>query len=297
MLLKMGFSIKTADEMISNAIAPLLLQIKSLENELMNLRISPPLLQIKSLKNELMNLRMANIQLESRFSLLERRNDDSEQYSQRLNLIVDGVKIRGNETPDDIKAKVFKEIDHLGVEIDDIEIDRAHRIERPFKDQHGRLQQPVIVRFISWGARNLLYQARKRSSLRMRPHLTRRRERTLQDARDKIDSYDHVREAVSYVFVDRNCTLQAKSTDGKLYGFSTETEFDSVVNFINGHGKTKKIHPEMDLKYPRTFFNQKDSALNSPLALDASTPNTQLYSDVASPGSPTKISTVDPLHL
>ena len=269
----MGFSTVTAENMIAAAIAPLLLQIKTLQKELMTLR-------------------MSNLQLETRFSLLERRNDDSEQYSQRLNLIVDGIKVRGNETPDDIKDKVLNEIDNLGIEIDDLEIDRAHRIERPSKDQRGNLHQPVIVRFISWGARNLLYQARKRSALRMRPHLTGRREKILQDARDKIEKYDHVREAVDFVFVDRNCKLQAKCTDGRLLGFSSETEFDSVVNFVNGRTKYNKIHPRYEQKYNQTYFNPNDIVQNLPLATAEDDGNAStLYSNVASPGSPTKLVT------
>ena len=83
---------------------------------------------------------------------MDRRNDDNEQYTQRLNLIVDGVRMNRNETPDDTRDKILNEIDRLGIEIDDLEIDRAHRIEHPYRDQRGHLQQPVIVRFISWGA-------------------------------------------------------------------------------------------------------------------------------------------------
>ena len=46
------------------------------------------------------------------------------------------------------------EMDYLDAPIQPIEIDRAHRTGTKYKDRNGKWQQPVLMKFNSWNARN-----------------------------------------------------------------------------------------------------------------------------------------------
>lgn len=293
----MGFSKETCERIVSTAV-----------DAAIDAAVEPLLVRIAALEQKLKVQQRSHQQLELRVNLLDRRNDDGEQYTQRLNLILDGVRMYRDETPEDIRDTILREVDRLEIEIDDLEVDRAHRIDLPYRDQRGYLQQPVIVRFISWGARNTFYQARKWSRFRMRPHLTARRENVLDDAREKIRVYDHVRDAIQFVFADKNCKMQAKCLDGRILGFSTKTEFDSLVSYIHGTIH-KSVIPEIAMKYDRTGYTIDDKTWsvintplpNSPLVIIApSSPSTTniSYASAASPASPTKpiiVDAVEPL--
>ncbi len=171
------------------------------------------------------------VRISSTFSnLLERRVDDGDQYCCRLNLLIDGIPIKRGESPSSIRTTIWNEINRLGVDINKCEVDRAHRAEHPFYDRNGIKQQAVIVRFVSWSARDKLYQARKNSNLHMRPDMTDRRREVLHHARDKIAAHasSGSEKLIDFVGVDRNCRLFLRSVGGKLQNFSSELEFDQL---------------------------------------------------------------------
>ena len=97
-------------------------------------QIDPLMTKIRNLELNRDEMLVKNCHLLAKIGLLERRIDDLDQYSKRQNLILDGVHMRKNETPDNIRNAVIAEIERLGLEIDDTEIDQAHRIEQPYKD-------------------------------------------------------------------------------------------------------------------------------------------------------------------
>ncbi len=168
------------------------------------------------------------VRVSNHFSeLLERRIDYGYQYCRRLNLMVDGIPIKRGETPSSIRSSVMDEINRLGLNIANCEVDRAHRAEHSYY-RNGVKQQPVIVRFVSWSARDKLYQVRKDSNLHFRPDMTDRRRNILQHARQEIaaraESGDP--KLVEFVGMDRNCRLFMRSAAGSMYHFSTELEFD-----------------------------------------------------------------------
>ena len=117
--------------------------------------------------------------LEEKMTLLERKCDDIDQYSRRLNLIVDGIRIRWNDSPSSILKTIRVEATRLKLPVNDWEICRAHRISSAFIDDYGVRQQAVIVRFVGWGARDAVYQARHDSKFRYRADLTYERQSTL----------------------------------------------------------------------------------------------------------------------
>ncbi len=167
-----------------------------------------------------MNARIAQIERENmilqnrlraaaNFSdLLERRIDDGDQYARRLNLLVDGVPTKRGESPDSIRSTLENEFKRLGCAVAGFEIDRAHRAERPFY-RDGVRQQAVVVRFISWNARDRVYQRRKDSTLQFRPDMTERRRDILYTARRDAAARDALsgKKIVDFVGMDKNCRV------------------------------------------------------------------------------------------
>ena len=78
--------------------------------------------------------------------LLRRKLDDTEQYTRRPNLIVDGIPVTPGESPATLRKKLLAEIHKLKIEVDERDVDRIHRHETPSHDQKGNKIQPVIVR-------------------------------------------------------------------------------------------------------------------------------------------------------
>ena len=108
--------------------------------------------------------------------LLERKLDDTEQYTRRLSLRINGID-DGRESDDDCLSKVKDEISKLGVTVADCEFDRAHRVGRKTDTQGTRVQsRQMIVRFTSWRARTLVYRHRsKEGNVRFYIDQTKRR--------------------------------------------------------------------------------------------------------------------------
>ena len=98
--------------------------------------------------------------------------DDNEQYSRRTSLRLNGIAKDFNETNDDIVEKVEKEVKRLNLTIDDYDLDRAHRTGRSYVDKNGKRQQPILVKFTSWYARDQMFKSRKCSNFYMKADLT-----------------------------------------------------------------------------------------------------------------------------
>ena len=160
--------------------------------------------------------------------LLRRRLDDTEQYTRRPNLIIDGVRVKRGETPTSLRKTILAEIDWLGIDISDTDIDRVHRHEDPYYDHKGNKVQPLIIRFTTWYARNELYRSRSYSQYRYRADLTSRRQQILDFAHNQR-ALAPTRNVVDFVSVDRNCRLIFRSTDGKIHSFSSKAEFKTIV--------------------------------------------------------------------
>ena len=233
--------------------------------EMINDQLDPLIAEIQNLKKEREIQLALNCHLESKLSLLARRVDDGEQYVKRQNFIIDGVPLKRGETPDTIHKFVLQEIHKLGLDIDDYELDRAHRIDSPYDDGWGR-KQPVIARFTSWSSRNLMYQARKKSRFWCSADLTPRRQAILEKARKMIDELEHVGSCIDYAFVDKNCILQAHSRDGRLFGFSSVLEFAELPAYIDNTSQPRnRPHPGFEHMYDRTFYTNSDNIVHPKL--------------------------------
>ena len=83
--------------------------------------------------------------LKERIDLLEKKSDDSEQYSCRNCLLVHGVEEQEQENTNNIVLNVIKE--HLDIELLVKDLDRSHRIG---KSNSKSKRRPIIVKFISY---------------------------------------------------------------------------------------------------------------------------------------------------
>ena len=103
--------------------------------------------------------------------------------------------------------------------------------------ENGTRKQAVLCRFVSWGARDRFFSARKESRFYMKANLTPRRTETLACAQQEVgDLNSRAHDLLLYVYADRNCKLDAAYNDNtgkkRHLGFSTSEEFDRQLDFI-----------------------------------------------------------------
>ena len=147
-------------------------------------------------------------QLEWSYSLLERKADDHESYLRRQNLRIFGIPepVDRKENGEACLKKVKEEIAKLDVPLDlDVAIDRAHRIGPVKKDDKGKtVDRPMIVRFISWRARTIVYRNRPkyepnvRNKVRVFTDLTKRRFQLKKHAIERVQGNANVK----FVYAD-----------------------------------------------------------------------------------------------
>ena len=227
------------DEKIKNAVAEALLNaglptkddltgiISNLEKKIMNsiknviqVVTKPLLAKIETLEGKLQVY-------EAHLKDLEKRVDDTEQYSRRSCIRIYGVPLSEKETSTDCLSKVKDVFSRLSVEVPGDCIDRAHRIGRVKKNSETKKsEQAVIVKFNSWEKRVAVYRARKElNDVAIQLDLTPRRAKLFAMAREKAKVCDKI----DFAFVDINCRLGLKSTLGKLVFFNSEEELQGLL--------------------------------------------------------------------
>ena len=154
--------------------------------------------------------------------------DDGEQYRRRICLRIDGIPLPANgreETPEEIRETVKKVIKEVGASVPDDAIDRAHRIGKD-KIVEGKRNRQVIVRFVSFHYRSLIYKARKNSKkYRIYLDLTKNRSYLLSKANELIKQK---KLKDSFAFADLNCRLCLKLGNKSNY-FST---YDDLMEIL-----------------------------------------------------------------
>lgn len=155
------------------------------------------------------------------------RLDDLEQYSRRACLRIFGIPVPSSRKVDDCLSKVKAMCKEIEVEIDDKDIDRAHRIGQTYQE-HGITHQAIIVKFHSWGQRTAVYKARKKLSngQSIRLDITNRRSTLLSLAKEqKADNPN-----IDFSFVDVNCRLGFKFQTGEFRFFNTVREMNNILD-------------------------------------------------------------------
>ena len=167
---------------------------------------------------------------EKRYELLERRMDDSEQYSRRTSLRINGIPYHGKESAEESLRKVKVEVVKLGIDIKDDDYDRAHRVGFT-KDIQGNPVKncQMIVKFTSFRSRTDVYRNRKKGTeggkVRFYVDQTKRRF----DLRKMAVEYVKDKPDVDFAFVDINCSLCLRLKNGQFRFFNSEEELINLV--------------------------------------------------------------------
>lgn len=188
---------------------------------------------IEKQKEVINNLESRVTTLETQVSDLAKKAEDSEQYSRRQCLRIEGIPLPTNDKPEsenDLRLAVKKLIKDARVNIPDDAIDRAHRIGR-VRSVAGKKCQQVILKCTSFYYRTLLYRARKGvQNHRIYLDLT----KTRKDLLDQANKYFTERRIGNcFAFADVNCRLCLK-LDGEFRYFRSYEEF---LSFMGDVGK------------------------------------------------------------
>ena len=151
------------------------------------------------------------------------------QYSRRTSLRIYGIEKEKVESPDDIMKVIHEEMDKLDLPIEEVEIDCCHRTGTAYTDEQGKKQQPVLLKFVSWRAPNVLYQAKKNCNFYIKADLAYKRNAVLKYARNEVlDTNSTAHVYIKYVFADLNCRLNAYTHTGQYLSFNSKSEFNEL---------------------------------------------------------------------
>ena len=151
--------------------------------------------------------------LQEQISELKKQNraiaascEETEQYSRRLCLRIDGVPSVDKETSSDVLEKVKEICAESNLEIPDSNLDRAHRIGKSYFDKIKKVKcKSIIVRFNTFRHRTLLYRAKKdikqKKGYKIRLDLTKQRSLMLSEA-NKLASNN---QNANLCYADVNC--------------------------------------------------------------------------------------------
>ena len=189
--------------------------------------------KIVELENKVFMLEEKLAYSDTKFNLLERRIDDNEQYSRRTCLRINGIPYSGKETAEESLQKVKDEVAKLGVVCDAGDFDRAHRVGKPTDGQGNQVgERQMIVKFSTFRARTMAYRNRKKAvgnhdgGVRFYIDQTKRRFQL----KKKAVEYVQNKPQVDFVFVDVNCNLCIRLTNGQFKYFNSEEE---LVNLLS----------------------------------------------------------------
>ena len=110
------------------------------------------------------------VDLEEKIALQEKKVenlsikcDDTEQHSRRYYLRMHGLKYDKNESQNDLVSKISDCFSEIGLPYEEAEIDRVHRIGKPYKNESlGLTMKPIIIKFKSCRYRQNVYRNRPR---------------------------------------------------------------------------------------------------------------------------------------
>ncbi len=164
--------------------------------------------------------------LEKRMADYEEKLDDAEQYSRKSCIRIYGIPLSSDsENSEACIGKVKQIFEEIEVDVPDEGIDRAHRIGKKYI-KNGRQEQAMIVKFTSWRYRTAVYRARKKASNKfIQLDLTSRRAGLLKSAKKKAEDHENI----AFVFVDVNCNLGLKKSNGTFKFFNNDSQLQSIL--------------------------------------------------------------------
>ena len=181
---------------------------------------------------------------------LQGQTDRVDQYSMRSNLRIHGVSAPAGVETNDVVVQTVKDVaSDLGVDINDDDLFRAHRVGKVVDEinkegrKTGRKIQPIIVRFRSWNKRCELYKARPK-----RRANTPQAERTIKFHSIGLDLARGTRELLKkgqdlikvkfqnsndvFAFADINCNISVKLANNKFVICNDEAKLMKTINSL-----------------------------------------------------------------
>ena len=149
----LSFEVKSyLDQQISHVLKRLatkedINQLKDEEIVVLNVKVKEEGKRITALVELIDQLEANNAVLESHVAHVRKSHENEEQYSRRVFLRNDGIKLptdHSSESGTRILEKVKSILSELDVAVPDAVVDRAHRIGRKTMDANGRQRQQVI---------------------------------------------------------------------------------------------------------------------------------------------------------
>ena len=148
--------------------------------------------EVKMKKNEELNRTVSKIN--ERLEELENKIDRHQQYSRRNCILIHGIAENKEENTDQQAIDFINE--NLDIKIDEIDIDRSHRIGR--YDKTKKKPRPIIVKFVRYNVRGRVFREKRKlkgTGKTITESLTTKRIGQLNDAREKygfnnVWSYD-----------------------------------------------------------------------------------------------------------
>lgn len=126
-------------------------------------------------------------ELKTRVTNCEDRTDQLEQYSRRNCLLIHGVREQSGENTYAVTLDIINNA--MGVKLGYDDIDRVHRIGAPNRSGADKMIRPIIIKFISYQAREAVWRAKiklKGSRIVLSESLTRERQEIFRAARAKF---------------------------------------------------------------------------------------------------------------
>ena len=106
-----------------------------------------------------------NVKLNNEIVILNEKIDDLEQRSRNSCLLIHGVDEQSGENTDSIASNIIK--DRLNVSIDELDIQRSHRLgppdsKRPLRSNKNKAPRPIIVKFTNYKKRKEVFSSKKK---------------------------------------------------------------------------------------------------------------------------------------
>ena len=162
----------------------------------------------------------------------ERKLDDHEQVSRKVNLRIVGMKVEKEDSPEKIMTEIKEQATEIALDIPDNDYDRCHRIGKKYK-RDNVLYQDVLLKLGFWRTRDALFQNRKRFNFKVFADLTQRRQDLFEYAKSEVANDEVTKRVVKFVFCDKNCKLKIFSQSEGFYPFSSRSEFCNIVGMLD----------------------------------------------------------------
>ncbi len=108
----------------------------------------------------------------------------------------------------------------------------------------------MIVKFTSWRYRTAVYRARKKASNKfIQLDLTSRRAGLLKSAKKKAEDHENI----AFVFVDVNCNLGLKKSNGTFKFFNSDSQLQLILEDEIKKGGQFPSFSLQDIEFPLYF--------------------------------------------